>query len=302
MKSAVHRYLALRRALGHELEDAERLLRGFAEFAARRGERYVRSDTAVRWAGQVASQLRRDRRLRVIARFSRFIRAEDPRHQLPPADLFPWQRNRRVPYIYSDEEIAGIVREAARLEPAGSLRPLTFSTLFGLLAVTGIRISEALNLRLDDVRSDGLVIRETKFRKSRIVPLHPTTAAALDEYLGARGKVRTEDTHVFISLRGRGICYPTVRPVFNRLLGRLGIPQGIYPRGPRIHDLRHTFCVKALLRCPSDPRRVDQNMLAVSTYMGHTEPSSTFWYLQATPALLTGIAESCERFFKGARP
>ena len=191
-----------------------------------------------------------------------------------------------------------LVRRAWRLSPHGSLRPWTYATLFSLLAVTGLRISEALNLRLDAVTSDGLVIRETKFRKSRLVPLHPSATAGLARYLDRRRSLATDD-YVFVSLRGTGIQYPVVVTTFLRLVRGMGIHPGPGCHGPRIHDLRHSFAVRVLESCPESRYAIDANMLALSTYMGHGQIDSTYWYLHATTHLLTGVSEAAENFSKG---
>jgi len=249
-----------------------------------------------------ANPEQRSTRLQTVARFARYSHAEDSRHEVPPDNAFPHRKRRPLPHIYSDKEIVRLLEESSRLGPAGSLRPFTYTTLFGLLVVTGLRLSEALRLRFDDVGADGLVIRETKFHKSRLVPLHPSAEAALQRYLSVRRRFPTDDPHVFVSLAGHPLRKDMVGPVFRSLRPKIGLQRGRGARPPRIHDLRHSFCVKALLRCPSGPDRADRNMLAVSTYLGHTEVASTFWYLQATPELMTGISKSSESLFRGTHP
>jgi len=165
--------------------------------------------------------------------------------------------------------------------------------------VTGLRISEALNLRLSDVTEDGLVVRETKFRKSRLVPLHPSTTAGLKRYLDRRGVA--EDDYVFVSPRGRRIRYSGIVTVFLRLVRTMEIHPGPGKPGPRIHDLRHGFAVRVLESCSGDGTAVDANMLALMTYMGHGRIDSTYWYLHATPHMLAQVAERSEAFSKGGR-
>ena len=297
MMRAVKTYLAVRRTLGYRLVDSERILRRFARFAASRGERYVRTQTVIDWAHRGPSPNDRYTRLQIVRLLARYLHAEDPRHQVPADNIFRYRKQHRVPYIYSDREIVELLQELARLGPPGSLRPLTFTTLFGLLATTGLRISEALNLRMEDNHVDGLLIRQTKFRKSRLVPLHGTTQAALHRYLSARSNFPTDDPHIFVSLYGRRIHYATINPVFRRILEKIGVRKGNGPQAARIHDLRHTFCTKALLQCP-DRDRIDRHMLAVTTYVGHAEIASTYWYMHATPQLMTDISGSSERFFR----
>jgi integrase len=194
------------------------------------------------------------------------------------------------------------LEQAARLPPTGSLRPWTYCTLFSLLATTGLRISEALALRFSDLSEDGLQIRETKFRKSRLIPLHPSADAGLQRYLDRRRRVGGADDHVFISLRDTALSYPTVNGTFRALVAVTGFPRG--PRGsrPRIHDLRHYFALRVLEACPHQRQQATQHLLALMTYMGHAKLASTYWYFHATPHLLQDIADACERFLKGDQP
>jgi integrase len=170
--------------------------------------------------------------------------------------------------------------------------------MFGLLAATGLRVSEALRLKLGDVTDDGLVIRETKFRKSRLVPLHPTVRDALTTYLAERTRFQTLDDSVFISLRGWKLAYGTVVGTFLAIVRDLGL-RGHRGRGPRIHDLRHTFAVRSLERCAMERATVARHVLALSTYLGHAHIADTYWYLQATPELLGGIADATEAHLAG---
>ena len=176
---ALDGYLSVRRAAGFELTVDEGLLRNFTRFATARADTHVRRQTAIAWATAAPSPSQRERRLGMVRRFVDHARAEDPAHEPVPRHVFAHHRTRPVPYILSATELQQLLDATARLRPAGSLRPRTYYTLFGLLAATGLRISEARQLVLDDVTTDGLVIRKTKFRKSRLVPLHETTAAAL---------------------------------------------------------------------------------------------------------------------------
>ena len=298
MLRAIHSYLALRRSLGYRLVETGQVLERFAGYARGRREAYVRACTAVEWAGQGPSERERWNRLRTIACFARHVHAEDPRHEIP-VNVFPHRQNRRIPYIFRPEQVRRLLSEARALGPSGSLRPHTYVTLIGLLAVTGLRISEALHLTFDDLLPDGLFIRETKFKKSRLVPLHRTTQVALENYLARRRRFSTDDAHVFISHIGLPLPARTVGHVFRRLLKRAGIDRGPGRRGPVIHDFRHTFCVRALLRCPEGREAVAENMLAVSTYMGHSAVASTYWYLEGVPTLMSDIARACERRAEG---
>ena len=299
LSNAVNTYLSVRRALGFKLKTVEGYLRSYADFATARGDIRVVSNTAIEWAGLATLQNQRANRLNVLIRFARFARAEDSCHEIPPANIFCGRRYRRTPYIFTDEEVQRLMLHAARLGPPGTLRPHTYSTLFGLLASTGLRISEALSLRFDDVTPEGLVIRETKFRKSRLVALHETAALALRHYLLRRGKFANCDDHVFVSCRGGKLSYKIAATTFQEVLKAAGV-QG-KPNGPkpRLHDFRHRFAVKALQACPDGRDRVTRHMLALSTYMGHACLRSTYWYLESTPQLMKDIAGVCESFLQG---
>jgi integrase/recombinase XerD len=299
LSNAVNTYLSVRRAVGFKLETVEGYLRSYANFATARGDIRVVSNTAIEWAGLATLQNQRANRLNVLIRFARFARAEDSCHEIPPANIFCGRRYRRTPYIFTDEEVQRLMLHSARLGPPGTLRPHTYSTVFGLLASTGLRISEALSLRFDDVTPEGLVIRETKFRKSRLVALHETAALALRHYLLRRGKFANCDDHVFVSCRGGKLSYKIAATTFQEVLKAAGV-QG-KPNGPkpRLHDFRHRFAVKALQACPDGRDRVTRHMLALSTYMGHACLRSTYWYLESTPQLMKDIAGVCESFLQG---
>lgn len=302
LRDAVDTYVALRRVTGFKFRDPERMLRGFAAFAAARGDEVIRAHTAVLWAEQAAGQRTRHWRLRLVTRLAEFLRAEDPRHELPPQGVFCSRAVRPLPHVFSEEDIARIVAGAAQLGPSGSLRPLTYSTLFGLIAVTGLRISEALALRLRDVTGASLTIRESKFRKSRCLPRHATTAAALQRYLAARDRVASRTDHLFISLRRTKLSPHTVRQVFHDVCERIGCGRTLAGTRPRVHDLRHDFTIRALERCPAGRDRVTRHMLALSTYLGHAQVASTYWYLERTPQLLRDIAAACDARVPGGAP
>jgi integrase/recombinase XerD len=294
---AVDTYVAVRRAAGYKLRDVERYLREFAQFATTRGDSHVVAQTAITWAAQSPSEEQRAERLSIVIRFARFAHAEDPRHEIPPERQFCSRHRRPVPYIFTAEEIQTLVAQAAYLGPLGSLRSHLYRTLFGLLAVTGLRISEALALRFKDITPDGLVIRETKFHKSRLLPLHETTTAALERYMAQRRQLDLDDDHLFVSTRRRPLCAKAARETFYQLLATAGIAQEAGRPRPRLMDLRHTFATTVLAACPDDREHIRRHMLALSTYLGHTGIASTFWYLERTPALMGDIAQTCEAFF-----
>jgi integrase/recombinase XerD len=299
LMQAVNAYLCVRRAAGFALEVPEYLLRSFARFASGRGEVYVRTQTVIEWASQAPSLSQRDHRLKTVARFARHVHVEDKRHEVPPPNAFGYRKARRVPFIYNHAQIDRLLEAAMRLEPAGSLRPYTYSTLLALLAVTGLRISEALALRLSDVRPEGLLIRDTKFKKSRLVPLHESTAAGLQRYLVRRALVVPTHDYVFVSLYGSPLRRSSVFWTFCNLIKSIGLDLGPKGRRPRIHELRHAFAVRALQASPEGRDHVGRHMLALATYMGHTRITDTYWYLEATPHLLQDIADACQRFQEG---
>ena len=302
LKQTIDRYLEVRRAGGFELKGDGSLLRDFARFASDHSEIHVRRQTAIDWAAKAPSPSQRERRLGMVRRFADHARAEDPLHEIIPRGVFGNNKRRRpFPYIFSSEELLQLLAATAHLRPRGSLRPLTYYTLFGLLAATGLRISEARHLVLDDVTTDGLVVRKTKFRKSRLLPLHQTTEAALKRYLGQRQSVGGGDDHVFISTKGRALTYAMINGTFHFLVKRIHLRLKPGQR-PRIHDLRHHYAVRALESCPGGYDRVTRHILALSTYLGHAHVTDTYWYLQATPHLMAGIADAIEAFIGGGKP
>ena len=300
--TAVETYLAVRRAAGFTLHALEVYLRSFARFATAHGDTHVVTQTAIDWATTAPSETQRHTRLMAVVRFARFIHAEDPCHALPPTDIFRRRRQRPTPYIFTAEELQRLVTQARQLRPSGSLRPATYSTLFGLLAATGMRPSEALALALCDVTPDGLVIRQTKFKKNRLLPLHPTTWAALERYLTPRCQVAGYDPHLFVSHRGGPLSYEGLADTFAGVVQAAGIGRDTGKRRPRLMDLRHTFAVRALESSPVTRDQVSHHMLALTTYMGHAKVESTYWYLDTTPELLTDIARCCEAFMYGETP
>ena len=218
-------YLALRRSLGFRLRENERVLRSFVRAAVAAHDTHIVSSTAIRWAGESASEAMRNNRLRIVCSFARFMHAEDSRHEIPPDNVYCGRKRRVAPYIFTDEELRQIGREARRLGPPGSLLPHTFNTLFSLIAATGMRPSEARNLRLADFSSEGIIVREAKFRKSRLLPLHPSSVDSLEAYLAPRKQACCADDHIFITTRGRGFSERRVTEVFRRVLAACGIPK-----------------------------------------------------------------------------
>jgi integrase len=294
------RYVELQRAMGFKFRVQHALLRSFVAFAEAAGDAFVRVDRVLDWAVRAPSSAQRRNRLLTVRRFALAMRAEDARYEIPAVEALGGRcRKRRIPHIYTPDEITRLVRAAARMPPQGLIRPLMYATLFGLLAATGLRVSEALALRLEDITEDGLIIRQGKFHKSRLVPLHDTTRDALDAYLSARAQLGTFDTGLFISTSGTTPAYSTVVATFLRLARSIGLRGEPGQRGPRIHDLRHTFAVRSLEQCRQTREEVARHIVALSTYLGHAHVTDTYWYLQATPFLMERIAEAGETLYRG---
>jgi integrase/recombinase XerD len=300
MIEAVESYLAVRRAAGFTLSNTEYLLRSFASFATDRNQTHIRTATAIDWASLAESVAQRHTRYQTVCRFAQYLRAEDSRHESPPANHFGYRKSRRVPHIYSRDEIDALVLAAMRLPPSDSLHPKTYAALISLLAATGMRISEALHLLVSDITPNGLLIRRTKFQKNRLVPLHDTAVTGLARYLTQRQERRLVSDRLFVSDDGQPLAYWKVHNVFRTLLKSAGLkPSG--GRWPRIHELRHTFAARALESSPTGRQRIGQHMLALATYLGHVNIYATYWYLESTPELLRDTALVAENFMQGGR-
>jgi integrase/recombinase XerD len=295
-------YLAVRRAMGFALHSEGTLLQSFAAFSEAAGKDHVCTETAIEWAGSARSTTTRARRLGQVIRFARYIRAEDQRHEMPPAVFGCEKRPRPTPYIFLSDDIGRLVQAASELGRRDAFRGRTYSTFFALLACTGLRVSEAIRLCLDDITPDGLIIRCSKFRKSRLVPLHESAQAGLEHYLQTRRSFAPFDSHVFVSLRRRRLLVGDAETAFHESIEKMGLPRGPGLARPTIHSLRHSFAVRALETCPDGRDRITKHMVALSTYLGHSKVADTYWYLEATPYLMRNIADSCQSFFIGGRP
>jgi integrase len=231
--------------------------------------------------------------LRIVAQFARFLHTEDPEHEVPSNPFRAYTR-RPLPYIYAPEEILQLMGATSRLRESYPLRRHVYATLLGLIAATGLRISEALDLRLSDVLPDGILqIRRTKFGKSRLIPLHPTATIAMACYLQERCRLAVVDDHVFLSAGSQRIASSTVEYTFGRIRQLAGIARS-RTRPPRIHDVRHTFATRALEKCSTQREAVARHFVALATYMGHTDIAYTYWYLEATPELMADMAALAE--------
>jgi integrase/recombinase XerD len=299
LAQAADDYLRLRRALGHKLDDAGRLLPRFVAYLDSIGASTVTIQAALAWALQADAPSGSTvwaTRLTIARGFARHLAGIDPRTEVPPAGLLSCRRHRRIPYLYSPADIAAL-RALARDNIPSALRAATFDTLIGLLAVTGMRIGEVIALDRSDVNwSEGVVlVRESKFATSRLVPLHPSTTTALADYADLRDRLQPAPTTsaFFCSVAGTRLHYSDVSHTFRKLADGAGIAPGATAR-PRLHDLRHSFAVRTLLDWYRSGQDVQARLAWLSTYLGHREPRYTYWYLSATPELLAVAARRLE--------
>lgn len=296
LRESLDTYLALRRGLGTELLRPGAYLRRFVEFLDSEGATVVTTALALRWATApaAATPATRASRLDDVRRFAVWLSATDSRTEVPPRGLLPDRYRRRPPHIYSDEEIESIVRQAAKLPSSSGLRAQTYSTLFGLLAATGLRLSEALNLDRDDVdlRGGVLAVRRTKFGKSRFVPIHDSTRRALQRYAHERDLLvpRRASPAFLLTELGTRVRQCSARynfVVVSRAIGLRPPARGHHHgHGPRLHDMRHRLAARTLVRWYREGRDVERELPKLSTYLGHVHVADTYWYIEAVPELL----------------
>ena len=294
LRDGLETYLALRRGLGTELRNPGARLHHFVEFLEREGG-VITAELALRWATAPpgVSSATWAQRLGDVRRFATWLSAADPRTEIPSPALLSERWRRHPPYIYSDENLAHILREAARLPSPLGLRARTYETLFGLLATTGLRLGEALGLDRDDVdlSSGVLAVRRAKFGKSRFVPVHNSTRRVLRRYVRHRDLLlpRPVSPAFLISERGTRITHSIAEHTFavvSRIVGLRAPAGGRRGRGPRLHDMRHRFAVKVLVRWYRQGRDVERELPKLSTYLGHVHVADTYWYIEAVPELL----------------
>ncbi|USU18470.1 tyrosine-type recombinase/integrase [Paraburkholderia fungorum] len=296
----VNRYVAMQRGFGLKFDAPCRILLQFARYAEEHGDRYILTKRVFDWCRIASSPTQASTFFNAIRRLCVFLHAEDTRHELLPVGAFgPSQLPRPTPHLLDSDHVRAIMEAALELSPIDSIRPHTYHHLFGLLAATGLRISEALALKCSDLNEEGLVVRSGKFGKSRLLPIHPTTRLALARYLAIRDRFAADVDDLFVVTTGRSPNKSTVCRVFVQLARELGLRPPSPTRGVRLHDLRHTFAVRSLESCVHDRHVVANHMLALSTYLGHVNVTNTYWYLEATPVLLNHIAEACEHLFWG---
>ena len=300
----VERYVTFKRNLGFKYETELSMLRCFATWAMQRGDRFfVRIKTVLEWSSMTESSNHRCRRLRTVRLMALWLHAEDSRHEVPHPDAAGRNNNlRRTPHLLSAEQIRMITDAALQLPPTGSIRPQTYHYMIGLIAATGLRRSEACRLRLEDLTEDGLIIRQTKFGKSRLVALHPTTRQALTDYLALDCRPAFYSDSLFVLHTGRAPAPVTLSAVFTKLARQVGLRSAKGRSGPILHDLRHVFAVNSLASAiATDRERISRHMLALSTYMGHVSVASTYWYLEASPQLLRQIADVAQHAYQPER-
>jgi integrase len=309
LDAALTEYLAIRRALGFELREVAGCLRNFVAFLHTQGASHITTELALRWATRPAEAQPSTWawRLSMVRRFAAWHSAVERRTEIPPAGLLPHRYQRKKPHIYSDEEIEKLLREAARLASPRGLRAHTYTTLFGLLAVSGMRVNEALNLDRSDVDLGHgiLTIRRTKFGKSRHVPVHPSTVDALKQYVEKRDRILSKSTQAFfVSERGVRITDCMARYTFARLSQQLGLRviAKSHGRGPRLHDMRHRFAACTLIHWYRAGLDVERELPKLATYLGHVHINETYWYLEAVPELLQLATDRLLKNGKGARP
>jgi integrase/recombinase XerD len=305
LRDALDVYLAVRRGLGTELRGPEVTLRRFVEFLDAQGASFITTKLALRFATAQPNTTPATRGLRLgdVRRFAAFCSVTDPRTEVPPRGLLPERYRRCPPYIYSDEEIARLVEAATRLPTPVGLRGHTLATLFGLVASTGLRLGEAVGLDRDDVDpSVGiLTIRRAKFGKSRLVPMHDTTTAALMRYGRERDRLvpRTASPAFFLTDRGRRLTQWAARYSFAIVSRTVGLrpptKKNRHGRGPRIHDLRHALAVHVLIQWYREGRDVERELPRLSAYLGHVHVADTYWYIEGVPELLKLATERASR-------
>jgi len=293
LEQALNDYLRIRRSLGFQLQEAEGRLKNFIAFLQAERASYITRELALRWAAQPAKAqpFTWAQRLGIIRRFAIWYSAIEPRTEIPPAGLLPHRYRRKPPYIYSDEEIQKLLRRTQQLSSPKGLRAHTYTTLFGLLVATGMRVNEALTLdRRDvDLKLGILHLRRTKFGKSRYVPIHASTVVALKKYAGRRDRLFPASPVAFlISEKGHRITKWMAQCTFAKISQRVGLRASVkgFGHGPRLLDMRHRFAVRTLIRWYRAGLDVERELPKLATYLGHVTVNHTYWYLEAVPELL----------------
>lgn len=301
----VEDYLAMRRSNGYALSVDGKRLQSFAKFAEKKCKSncLFTLDLAIMWAKQSKSTnpYTWKRRIEPLRGFAKFLQQFDPATEVPPLDLFGVKRQRRIPHIYTEEELVSLLEACSELPMNNGTGPATCRALIGLLSATGLRISEALNLVQSDVDFETRVItiRQPKFLKDRLVVIHPTVSEALKKYQIQREKIRSDSNYFFVNLNGKPLTKKSVRKSLLFLCRQLNLsPRGDY-RNHRVLDLRHTFVVRSVLQAYKQEQDVDKITLALSTYVGHKNVADTYWYFTAIPELMAIASDRFQVYAQG---
>lgn len=292
-------YLRARRALGVKLERHGRLLPQLVEYLETAGASTITRELAISWARQPAGAHPRHwaARLSIARGFAAYLQTIDPDTEIPPAGVFAVRYQRPTPYLWSQQDIRRLLEAAGELRPP--LTAASYQALFGLLAVTGMRLGEAIALEVDDIDLEGGVItiraRTAKLERARLVPLHPTTVQALERYTSARARLcpRPRASTFFVSSVGTRLNRSAVAKTLRTLTSKLGLRTDTIH--PTAHQLRHSFAVRTLLDWQRSDAQIDEQIAVLSTYLGHVRPAETYWYLTATPELMASAAQRLER-------
>ena len=304
LRKAADRYLRMRRSLGFALYEPGLLLEQFIRLAEQEGAAFITQELALRWAVQPqgCSLAHWSRRLGVVRQFTRHHTATDPRTEIPPQNVIPGRYRRKQPYVYNQKEVLMLLEGARRLSSPTGLRALTYATLFGLLAVTGMRVGEVVHLDRADVnlREGWLTLRHTKHGRPRWIPILPSTRKALRSYALRRDKIchRLQSPRFFVGENQERLTVNAVQWTFRKLSHLIGLRRPGERHGPRIHDLRHTFAVRTLQNWYRSGRDVERYLPQLATYLGHVHVSDTYWYLTGTPELLQWAATRADSIKK----
>ena len=298
LRQALADYLRVRRRLGFKLKGDQRILENFVAFLEGAGAERITTELALMWARlpEGAHPHRWRQRLGIVRVFARYVATLDPLSEVPSEDLLPARRRRVTPYIYSPVEISALMDAAGSLTPP--LRAAAFRTVIGLMATTGLRLGEALALDRQDVDlSDGALHVRAREHKQREVPLHPTATRALRDYARLRDRRwhAPPSSAFFLGTRGSRLANDEFYPQFAKLIGQVGLEGAGERVRPRPHDLRHSFAVRTLLDWYHAGEDVDRRMPELSTFLGHVDPASTYWYLEAVPELMALISRRLEQ-------
>ena len=308
LDTALEEYLRVRRAMGYKLLLSGRLLQRFVELAKRERAHYITTELALKWATQPthATPAQWANRLGMVRRFALYCHGIDPRNAVPPSDLLPYRYRRVSPRLYSDKQILDLLKAARQLPSTIGLRPHTFATLFGLYAATGLRANEVLQLHREDVNLESgvLRIRQSKFGKSRYVPVHASTQRALKRYAKLRDRLVPSPRCpcFFLSDRGSRVTYDMLRWTFVKLSHQIGLRASGDSHGPVLHGLRHRLAIQTLEKWYRRGVDVERRLPQLSTYLGHAHITDTQWYLTATPQLLRYALKRVEQSERRARP